>query len=137
MMQTPVLIVNDDPIVRRKLRRMLEVAGYAVAEVADAESGLVALQESERSMVVLFNVVLFNNIMAGTDGIALLGAAAGDAHLADRHAFVLVTPTPEAVAAVLGRLLTRLSVPVVAEPCDPDKLRLTVARAARRLLVPA
>jgi CheY-like chemotaxis protein len=136
-MQTPVLIVHDNPGTRRSLRRALEVAGYAVVEATDAESGLALLRESERSMVVLFNVVLFNNVMAGTDGIALLGAAASDAHLADRHAFVLVTPTPEPVDAVLGRLLERLSVPVVAEPLDPDALRLTVAQAARRLFVPA
>ncbi len=136
-MQTPVLIVNDNPGTRRSLRRALEVAGYAIAEAADAENGLALLRESERSMVVLFDVVLFNNIMAGTDSIALLGAAACDAQLADRHAFVLVTPTPEQVEAVLGRLLERLSVPIVAEPVDPDALRLTVAQAARRLLIPA
>ena len=136
-MQTPVLIVNDNPGTRRRLRCTLEVAGYAIVEAADAESGLALLRESERSMVVLFDVVLFNNIMAGTDSVALLGAAACDAQLADRHAFVLVTPTPEQVEAVLGRLLERLSVPIVAEPLDPDALRLTVAQAARRLLVPA
>jgi CheY-like chemotaxis protein len=135
-MQTPVLIVNDHPSTRRTLRRALELAGYAVTEAADAESGLALLRESERSMVVLFNVVLVNNVMAGTDGIALLGAAS-DTHLADRHAFVLVTPTPEQVDAVLGRLLERLSVPIVAEPLDPDALRVAVAQAARRLFVPA
>lgn len=136
-MGVPVLVVNNDPTMRNKMRHSLEVAGYSVMEAEDAETGLATLRASERGMVVLFNVVLFGNMMQGTDGIAFLGAAACDTRLAHQHAFVIVTPTPEQLEAALGRLLDHLSIPVITEPIDADALLHTVSRSTWRLLVSA
>lgn len=136
-MGVPILVVNNDPNTRRKMRQSLEVGGYTVVEAEDTDSGLAILRSSAGGMVVLFSVVLFNNIMAGTDGVSFLGAAAGDARLAHRHAFVIVTPTPEQVEAALGRLLDHLSVPIIAEPFDANHLLDAVAMATHRLLVSA
>jgi DNA-binding NtrC family response regulator len=134
-MQTPILIVNADPRLRSALRGALEDVKDAVVEAADAESALLALRESERRMVVLFHVTLFNNTLTGLDSVALLGAATHDADLADQHAFVVVSPTPENVAIVFGNLLTRIGAPIVAEPVNPVKLRRAIADAERRLLI--
>jgi DNA-binding NtrC family response regulator len=134
-MQTPVLIVNTDSRMRSALRGALEGAEYAVMEAADAESGLMTLRASQRGCVVLFDVMLFNNTLTGLDSVALLGAAAHDAELADQHAFVVITPTPASVEMVFGDLLKRIGAQVVAEPVDPANLRSMVSRAAERLLV--
>jgi DNA-binding NtrC family response regulator len=134
-MQTPILIVNADSRLRSALHGALEDVKDAVVEAADAESALLALRESERRMVVLFYVTLFNNTLTGLDSVALLGAATHDADLADQHAFVVISPTPENVEIVFGSLLRRIGAPIVAEPVNPAKLRRAIADTERRLLI--
>ena len=130
-MGIPVLIVNSDPAARKKLRQPLESAGYPILEADDVEDGLAMLRTSEGVMVTLFKVALFNNIISGTDGIAFLGAAKYDARHGRKHAFVVVTPTPDQLQAALGRLLAHLSIPVLAEPFSADDLVNAVDQATR------
>jgi DNA-binding NtrC family response regulator len=134
-MQTPILVVNADSRMRSALCGALEDAKYAVMEATDAESALLTLRETERCMVVLFDITLFNNTLTGLDCVALLGAATHDADLAHQHAFVVISPTPENVAMVFGSLLARIGAPIVAEPVNPEKLRRAIADSARRLLI--
>ena len=134
-METSILIAHTDTCVRRTLRDLLEDEGYIVLEAASPESALALLRESEGGMVVLFDVSLFDNTMTGADSVAILGAATHDKRLADKHAFVVITPTPEQVEVVFGRVLGRIQAPIVAEPVDPEDLCLVVARAERHLLV--
>ena len=122
---------------RSALRSTLEGAEYPVTEIDDAESALLTLRESGRCMLVIFDVALFNNTLTGADSVAILGAASHDAYLADQHAFVVISPTPENVEIVFGDLIRRISASIVAEPVDPDVLRLAVAQAVQRLLVTA
>ena len=130
-MGIPVLIFNSDPAAREKLRQPLESAGYSILEADDVEDGLAMLHTSEGAMVTLFKVALFNNIISGTDGIAFLGAARYDARHGRKHAFVVVTPTPDQLQAALGRLLAHLSIPVLAEPFSADDLVNAVDQATR------
>jgi DNA-binding NtrC family response regulator len=136
-MYAPVLIAHEDSPMRNTLRGILEADGYRVEEAIDAESALKTLRTSERCMVVLFDVALINNTLTGADSVAILGAASHDAYLADQHAFVVISPTPENVEMVFGHLLARISASIVAEPVDPTSLRLAIADAERRLLVTA
>jgi hypothetical protein len=76
-------------------------------------------------------VALFNNVISGTDGIAFLGAARYDARRGRKHAFVVVTPTPDQLNAALGRLLAYLSIPVLAEPFGADELLNAIDQATR------
>lgn len=138
-MEMQVLIVSSDARARRKTRQLLEAKGYTILEADDVESGLAALRTSEGAIVTLFNVALYNNIMAGTDGSAFLGAARYDTQRGRQHAFVVVTPTPDHVHAALGRLLAHLSIPVLAEPFTAadladaiDQATSTQFAAARR-----
>jgi hypothetical protein len=85
--------------------------------------------------VVLFDVAIFNNTLTGLDSVAILGAAAHDSDLADRHAFVVISPTPRNVELVFGSLLRRIGAPIVAEPVNPERLRRAIADAERRLLI--
>jgi DNA-binding NtrC family response regulator len=136
-MSVPVLIVNYDSSLRRKMRQSLETFGYSVIEATDAESGLGTLRASADSMVALFNVTLNRNTMTGVDGVAFLGAAACDARLARRHSFIIITPTPGELDAALGKLIKQLSIPILAEPVDMDEMRQLVGEAELRLLVSA
>jgi DNA-binding NtrC family response regulator len=134
-MHTTVLLVNYDSSLRQKIHQSLGALGYQVIETEDAESGLATLQASKDSMVVLFNVTLHENTLTGTDGFAFLGAAACGGQLARRHAFIILTPTPNLLEAALGRLLNRLSIPILAEPVDIDEVCRVVGEAERHLYV--
>src|SRR6516162_9767957 len=89
-MQTSLLIAHTDPQLRRMLRDSLEGPAYNVIGATDAESALAILRRSERGMIVLFQISLFDNTLSGVDSVAILGAAAHDPRLADQHAFVVI-----------------------------------------------
>lgn len=50
---TKLLVVDDDPAIRRLLGRTLERAGYVVVEAADARAGLAALAIDKPDLVLL------------------------------------------------------------------------------------
>jgi CheY-like chemotaxis protein len=131
------LVINDDSTGRRDTARMLRAAGCDVREASDAEIGLTLLRDMPAPTTVLFHVTLFGNMMAGLDCAGVLGAVARDARLAERHHFILVTPSPENVEAVLGLLLRRLSVRILAEPVDRAELLAALDGAAEAMRVPA
>ncbi len=133
--RAPVLIIHSDAEARAALRGVLERAGYSATETTDSAAGLDVLTASDRGMVVLFNVVLFRNMLAGTDSVGRMGALASDRRLAERHAYIATTPTPDMVWDVLGRLFARLSVPIVPQPCEEQMLLDAVARAEEQLSI--
>ena len=124
------LVISDDSAGRRDITKTLAAAGCDVREAADAEAGLALLRATPEPTAVLFHVTLFHNVMDGLDCAAVLGEVARDARLAERHPFILVTPTPENVQAVLGTLLRRLSVRILAEPVDRAHLFAALDAAA-------
>ncbi|MEX0922153.1 MAG: response regulator [Rhodovibrionaceae bacterium] len=63
-----VLIVDDEDVVRRSFRRILERAGYACHAAASAEEGLAYLEAAPGVSVVISDIA-----MPGEDGIAFLG----------------------------------------------------------------
>ncbi len=66
-----VLLVEDDPINRRLLSRMLENAGYGVHSVGRAEEALEAVRERH------FDVLVTDISMPGMDGVELVEALRG------------------------------------------------------------
>ena len=65
-MKSRILIVDDSALSRRKLRQILEGAGY---EVAEADDGLSAL---ERYFIDKPDVVLLDLVMKGMYGLEVL-----------------------------------------------------------------
>lgn len=133
-MGVPILIVDSDTSARIRLRQTLDASGYSIVEAGDVDDGLALLRVCNGPMVALFHVALFNNTLMGTDGIAFLGAAQCEARHGSRHAFVVITPTPDQLHAALGRLLAHLSIPVVAEPVTGEDLITAIDLAARSQL---
>src|SRR5215208_5334260 len=66
LMTTPVLVVDDEPMVRKSLALALERAGASVVTAADGQEALARFRE-HRSAVVFSDVK-----MPGMDGFALL-----------------------------------------------------------------
>lgn len=73
-----VLVVDDDPVVRRMLGSTLERAGYALAYASDGEAGWRQLQErrfdlliTDRSMPILDGLELIRRIRASAEHASL------------------------------------------------------------------
>jgi CheY-like chemotaxis protein len=122
-----VVIVDDDYAIRETVHALLEDEGYAVSEATDGLAALDLLRGCPPS------VVLLDLMMPRLDGAGVLGAAAGDKRLANRHAYVLVTATSQTMPLAFVNLLINLSVPVLHKPFDINDLLDIVARASKRL----
>ncbi len=62
-----VLVVEDDPAVRRAVVRVLARSGIEVTEAEDADSALGALEETEG-----FDLILTDLVLPGADGLRLI-----------------------------------------------------------------
>lgn len=118
-----VLVADDDPSVRRYLRDLLELDGFAVVEAADGVSALAALREHD------IDVVLLDVTMPGTGGLTVLAHMRSDPALAGVPA-LLVTSDLDGRKAINGLELGADD--YVRKPFDGDELIARVSRAAAR-----
>lgn len=63
-----VLIVDDEPVIRRVLRQALEIAEYAVIEAADGVEAIAVLETGQHRV----SAVLSDITMPRMDGLALV-----------------------------------------------------------------
>ncbi len=71
-MQPPLLIIDDDASVREALTLVLELRGYHVASVPDAETGLEWLTTTRPALVIL------DCRLPGMDGLTAAGKIRAD-----------------------------------------------------------
>ena len=79
----PVLVVDDDPVVRELLRRQLEAEGYRVSEAGDGRAALARLREA------VPGVILLDLMMPEMDGFELMEAMRREAAWAGIPVIVL------------------------------------------------
>ena len=74
-MSTRILVIDDDPGIRRVLERGLQYEGYLVETAGDGEAGVRALRDRTPDLVIL------DVMLPGVDGIEVLRRVrqAGDA----------------------------------------------------------
>lgn len=126
---THVLVVDDSATFRRLVCPVLSDAGYTVSEAGDGLACLNILRTSEEPLVVLLDVV-----MPHMGGMGVLNAVDDDKRLGQRHAFILVTATPEVVKPQLvAEMLERMHVPLLTKPFPNDALLSAVSAAVGRL----
>ena len=61
-----VLVIDDDPVVRDVMRRILEADGFAVATAEDGDSGLSSFAEINPDLAIV------DIVMPGKEGIATI-----------------------------------------------------------------
>ena len=110
----PVLVVDDDEMMRTQLRRILEAEGYAVVEAAHGRAALQAMQQSSPG------VILLDLLMPDMDGFEFL--ALMRQHEAWRDIPVFIVTAKEMTAE--DRLRLNGSVVRVLEKCATGQERL-------------
>jgi DNA-binding NtrC family response regulator len=118
--QGRVLIVDDEPTVRRGLSRLLRAAGYEVEAIGDGDSAVRRLAAGG------FDVVVSDISMPGLDGIALLRS------LREKELdlpVILVTGQPSKDTAIKATELG--AVRYLLKPFEAEALHDAVAHAVR------
>ena len=115
-----VLVVDDEPHIRRVLRGYLEADGFAVAEAAEGEAALAALRENPPDLVLL------DVMLPGIDGLEVLRQLRGfsDAYV------ILVTARAEEVDKLVG--LGVGADDYVTKPFSPREVTARVKAVLRR-----
>jgi hypothetical protein len=108
------VLLFDDRVLDGNLHEDLSHSGLHVVDTPDLETGVQLLRDSDEAMT------------------ALLGTLLLDKSLAERHAYILVTPTPIEVGAILGNLLNSLHVTTLTAPLDREKLLSAMWLATQR-----
>jgi CheY-like chemotaxis protein len=116
---TTVLVVEDDPTLRRVIEMILEARGY---EVAQARHGGAAL---ERMAVSIPTIVIADLKMPVMDGRELIDRMLLDPQLRDVPV-VLLTGNLDAARTVPG------AGAIVVKPFDPEVLASTIERLTEK-----
>jgi two-component system chemotaxis response regulator CheY len=117
-----VMIVDDSPAMRRFVRRVIEVSGFAVGRYLEAGDGEEALAQLEHEWV---DVVMTDINMPRMDGEALVAALRVHEHLAGVPVIVVST---DATAARRERLAHLGAQGYVTKPFTPEGLRAEIER---------
>ena len=78
-----ILVIDDEPLVRRSLKRALEASGYQVLEAVDGKQGLGIWSEASPDLVFL------DVLMPGLSGPQVLSEL--DSHLRSRSKVILIS----------------------------------------------
>ncbi|HEX8036292.1 MAG TPA: response regulator [Ktedonobacterales bacterium] len=124
------LIVDDDSGIRETLSYALEDVGFSVLEAGDGAEALDVLRAIPDRMVVLLDI-----LMPKLDGLSVLDAVAQDRQLAQRHAYILLTASPQTLPNNLADTYSGLTVAALSKPFSLDTLQEIMLDTLQRLPV--
>ncbi len=117
-----IVVVDDEPIVRKRLKPALEKSGYEV-EVYEDGSGLLKRLKEKR-----FDIVVTDVRMEEVDGIQVLEEV-----LSQSGRTKVIIITGYATVEVAREALTKGAFDFIAKPFKPNDLREIIERAADAL----
>ncbi len=120
-----LLIIEDEPRLRRNLEFLLGRAGYAVSAVATAQDGMVCLDRDA------IDVVITDLVMPGFDGFDLL-----DHLIARRPVVPVIVITGFASSTSAAEAIRRGAQDYLHKPFDMADLRAAIERALERRQIP-
>jgi len=123
-METPleIVVVDDEPIVRKRLKPALEKDGYRVEVFDDGSGVLKRLQEKN------FDIVVTDVRMEDVDGIQVLQEVL---KRSERTKVIIITGY--ATVEVAREALAKGAFDFIAKPFKPNDLRAIIERAAEAL----
>lgn len=117
-----VMILDDEPIVGKRLKPVLEKSGFAVECFEDPAAALARLEERD------FDIVVTDLRMEGLDGIQILEHVM---ERAERTRVILITGY--ATVEVAREALVKGAFDFISKPFKPQDLRAVVNKAALSL----
>ncbi|MES2755643.1 MAG: response regulator [Pseudomonadota bacterium] len=119
-----ILFVEDDPMNRRVVKDMLDVAGATMTEAEDAEAGLAAIDAHD------FDMVLMDLRMPGMDGITAIEhiRARGDA----KAKLPVIVVTADTAPDLRERCIAAGADEVIFKPVAMDALFDAIGRLLAR-----
>jgi DNA-binding NtrC family response regulator len=117
-----VLVLDDEPIVGKRLKTALEKTGYEVEAFEDAREAL------RRSDEKAFDIIVTDVRMEEVDGLQVLEHV-----LAKSARSKVIVITGYATVEVAREALAKGAFDFIAKPFKPDDLREVIARAATAL----
>ena len=122
MPKLKILVLDDEPIVGKRLRPALEKSGYAVDVVETGAEAIRLLDERT------YDIVVTDVRMEGIDGLGVLRHVLARAP----HTLVIMI-TGYATVDIAREALTLGAFEFIAKPFRLDDLRAVIARAAERI----
>jgi DNA-binding NtrC family response regulator len=117
-----ILVVDDEPIVGKRLKAALEKHGYLVEVFESGQSAIQRLQEAE------FDVVVTDVRMEDADGLEVLEAVR---RRSSRTRTILITGY--ATVEVAREALAKGAFDFIAKPFQPKDLRALIEKAAKEI----
>ena len=114
-----ILVLDDEPIVGKRLKSALEKSGYEVEVFEDAREALGRSDEKE------FDIIVTDVRMEEVDGLQVLEHV-----LAKSQRSKVIVITGYATVEVAREALAKGAFDFIAKPFKPDDLRQVIARAA-------
>lgn len=133
MLTATALILSDDARDPDMLHSLLAASGYVAYSVASVDSSVEETLRETHAALVLAHVDLKRDTLAQPSDVAVLGLLLREPSYGEQHAVLLLTRTPDVVETVLGPVLERLGVPVLALPYMFDDARAAVTMACAHL----
>jgi DNA-binding NtrC family response regulator len=117
-----ILVLDDEPIVGKRLRAALEKSGHVVEVFEDSRVALGRLDEKE------FDIIVTDVRMEEVDGIQVLE------HVLERSERTkVIVITGYATVEVAREALAKGAFDFIAKPFKPDDLRQVIKKAAEAL----
>ena len=117
-----ILVLDDEPIVGKRLKPALEKSGYEVEIYQDPEQAIKRIDEKE------FDIVVTDIRMEDIDGIQILE------HVAIKSARTkVIIITGYATVEMAREALLKGAFDFIAKPFKPNDLRAVITRAAKEL----
>lgn len=123
------LILDRDHGGDVKLRWALAGLGYQVDITDDLDTMLDIIRASAEPITVFFDVEAPRETLAGDDFAGLIGSLLNERALVSKHIFAAISRTPLEVEITLGKVLSRLEIPVFTKPCDVVAIERYLAHA--------
>jgi CheY-like chemotaxis protein len=123
-----VLVIDDDPHMRKICARVLAQAGWSVACAPDGEDGLRQLEASPEA----FQVILLDQLMPGLDGMDVLARIK-----AINPGAPVILITGSATEEYRAEAVKKGAVDCLPKPFTPEQLRAATISAVGSHLTPA
>ena len=122
-----LLVVDDDPTLRKLMRMVFEDVGFMIHEAPDGATALHLLRTVPKACVVLLDLML--PVMSGSELLDLLFSDEELSPLLERHKFIILSATPQKAYVYLAPVLSACNIPVLSKPFQIDQLVAAVIAA--------